>query len=410
MKPPINISTRTLKSLKPPDSGYEIYGDDEMRGFGVRITSAGAISFVLAYTVHGRERRLTIGRWPEFSVEAARREAIALREQISAGIDPLAEKQDHQHVELESGSFAKFADQYMQLAATRKRASSLRNDRQMLANIILPRLGRFQVRAITKRDVELLHASLKDTPYRANRVLALISSMFSLAIGWKLATENPAHKVQRFQEDKRETWLSIEQLKRLQSALCNYPDQTAADAIRLLIVTGSRESEVLTAEWPMFDFARAKWTKPSHHTKQKKIEHVSLSTAALAILTRLRARKLPGQYLFPGVKGGPRTTIRRPWMQVLREAGLAEGHQVPGKRRHAITIWKPLVRIHDLRHTFASYLVSSGQSLHIVGKLLGHTQAATTMRYAHLDDKSQVDAVNTFGNIYRQLGDKRRAV
>jgi len=404
MKPPITITTRTLKSLKPPDSGYEIYCDDEMRGFGVRISAAGSISFVLAYTVHGRERRLTIGRWPEFSVEAARRDAIALREQISAGIDPLAQKQANQHVELEAGSFEKFADEYMQLAAKHKRLSSLRNDRQMLANIVLPRLGRFQVRAITRRDVELLHASLNKTPYRANRVLALISSMFSLAIDWKLATENPAHGIQRFQEENRETSLTLEQLKRLESALCNYPDQTAADAIRLLIVTGSRESEVLTAEWTMFDFAKAKWTKPSHHTKQKKIEHVSLSIAAMAILTRLRSRKLPGPYLFPGANGGPRTTIRRPWMQVLREAGLAEGHQVPGKRRKAVTIWKPLVRIHDLRHTFASHLVSSGQSLHIVGKLLGHTQASTTMRYAHLDDKSQRDAVNAFGKIYKRLG------
>jgi integrase len=275
----------------------------------------------------------------------------------------------------------------------------------MLDRIILPRLGKFQVRAITQRDVELLHASLSKTPYRANRVRSLISAMFARAIAWKLADENPAHGVERFQEDHRETSLTIAQLKRLHSALTNYSDQTAADAIRLLIVTGARESEVLTAEWSMFDFAEATWTKPSHHTKQKKIEHVSLSTAALAILTRLRSRKLPGPFLFPSADNkGHRTTIRRPWMQVLREAGLAMSQQVPGKRRKVVTKWKPLVRIHDLRHTFASHLVSAGESVYIVGKLLGHTQASTTQRYAHLDNKSQRDAANVFGNkVYRRL-------
>lgn len=402
--PAIDITTSNLKRLERPESGYEIHGDKEMRGFGARITSKGTISFVLAYTFNRREKRLTIGTWgPELSVEEARRKAYDFRELIKAGIDPAIETKQQELEQVASGSFSEFAEQYMALMLTRKRASSRRNDRQMLDKIILPRLGKFQLSAIRRRDVELLHASLSKTPYRANRVRSLIHSMFALAIEWKLVSENPAHGVPKFQEDERELPLDLSQLKRLESALCNYSDQTAADAIRLLIVTGSRESEVLTAEWSMFNFDSAKWTKPSHHTKQKKIEHVSLSTAAMQILTRLRSRKLPGPYLFPGVKGGPRTTIRRPWMQVLREAGLAQGTLVPGKRRKAVTIWKPLVRIHDLRHTFASMLVSSGQSLHIVGKLLGHTQAKTTARYAHLDDKSQRDAANVFGKLYRQL-------
>jgi integrase len=243
-----------------------------------------------------------------------------------------------------------------------------------------------RTRAVTRRDVEMLHGSLKRTPYQANRVLSLLSTMFALAMEWKMADVNPARGITRYQEDKRERWLSLPELQRLEAALRTYPDQTAADAIRLLIVTGSRESEVLTAEWSQFDLSRGIWTKPSHHTKQKKIEHVPLSGVALSILANLRARSLPGPYLFPGANGNrPRCTIRRTWLFCLRQAGLATA--------------MPKIRIHDLRHTFASHLVSSGQSLHLVGKLLGHTLPSTTARYAHVDDAALRASADSFPRL-----------
>src|SRR5262249_45662179 len=181
----------------------------------------------------------------------------------------------------------------------------------------------------------------------------------------------------RYPEDKRETWLTAEQVEDLLTALDNYSDQSAANAIRLLIVTGAREGEVLSATWDQFDLKRGIWTKPSHHTKQKKIEHSPLSETALQLLRRMDHGRISSA-LFPGQKGA-RVTIRRPWVQVCKAAGLATSEQVPGKRKKFLTVWKPAVRIHDLRHTFASHLVSSGDSPHSLAKLLHHTQPPTIL-------------------------------
>src|SRR5262249_22847772 len=148
-------------------------------------------------------------------------------------------------------------------ALKKKRPSSIRNDREMLERIILPKFKHLRVSAIDRKDVERLHGSLKHIPYRANRVLALLSKMFTLAIGWNWRGDNPTRGIERYHEDHREFFLSLEQLRNLESALREYPDQEAADALRLLIVTGARESEVLKAEWQQFDLTRATWTKPS---------------------------------------------------------------------------------------------------------------------------------------------------
>jgi integrase len=387
----VKISERTVKSLSLPEQGNSIHYDDELTGFGVRITAAGAVAFILNYRVAGRERRITIGRHPEWSAEAARTEALNLKHEIRNRRDPLVAREKEHGEPL----FADLARDYMEIYALKnKRASSVRNDRQMLERIILPKLGRLRVIAVGQRDIEILHGSLKATPYRANRVLSLLSKMFNLAIEWKLRADNPAKNVERYHEDTRETWLDMGQLRRLEAALTRYPDPEAADALRLLILTGARTGEVLKAEWPQFDLERGVWTKLSHHTKQQKIEHVPLSRVALVIL-RDMAKRSSTSHLFPG-KHGARVTLRRPWMQVLRSAGLADAVEKNGKR-----VWKPKVRIHDLRHTFASHLVSRGESLHKVGKLLGHTSPQTTARYAHVDDRALRDTTNNF--VYRRL-------
>jgi integrase len=271
----------------------------------------------------------------------------------------------------------------------------------MLESIIVPKLGRLRVSAICQRDIASLHGSLKATPYRANRVLSLLSKMFSLAVKWNWRADNPCRDVQRFHEDRREAWLTVEQLEKLERALDAYPSQDAADAIRLLIYTGSREGEVLSASWDEFDLngARPTWTKPSHHTKQKTTEHVPLNQPALMVLKR-RAKHKNGPFVFPGRDGKrARAALRRPWVQVLKAAGLVTRHEIPGKRRKVVVRYRPMFRIHDLRHTFASHLVSNGQSLHIVGKLLGHTQEKTTARYAHLAGAALREAAEQFAGI-----------
>src|SRR5262249_55372324 len=215
----MEITQRLVKSLKAPDHGNVIHYDGDVPGFGVRITAAGAISFVLNYRIDGRERRYTIGRFPEFSADAARTEALNLRHEIRNGKDPLAQREATRS----EPTIADLARDYMQeYALKNKRPTSIRNDRQMLEKIVLPRFKHLRVRAVERRDVERLHGSLKHVPYRANRVLALLSKMFTLAAAWNWRDDNPAHGIERYPEDHREVFLSIEQLRSLEGALQQY--------------------------------------------------------------------------------------------------------------------------------------------------------------------------------------------
>ncbi len=197
------ITQKLIAKLVPPPSGNEIEYDTEIPGFGVRITAAGVIGFILNYRIHGRERRYTIGRYPELTAIAARERALQLRGRILQGHDPLEEREQ----ERSEPTLGDLATQYLEkYAGTHKRASSIRNDRQMIEKIIRPKLGKLRLTSIGPKDVASLHAKLKKTPYRANRVLALLSKMFSLAVQWGWRTGNPASGIPRFQEDRRERW------------------------------------------------------------------------------------------------------------------------------------------------------------------------------------------------------------
>lgn len=395
------ITQKFISKLSPPPTGNLVEYDSEIPGFGVRITAAGVVAFVLNYRLLGRERRYTIGRYPELTATAARERALQLRGRILDGHDPLEERERDRTEPTLGDLAARYFEQY---AAHHKRPSSIRDDRYMIEKIIVPKLGKLRVKSIGKKDIESLHTALKTTPYRANRVLALLSKMFTLATQWGLRGDNPARGVPRFHEDRRERWLSEEEVRRFSNSLDNYSHQNAANALRLLLLTGAREGEVLRADWAQFDLKRGIWTKPSHHTKQKKIEHVPLSGTAIALLNGMKPKGSGGP-LFPGANGGSRMTLRRPWVQVCKAAGLAEAFEVKDKKR-ALTRYRPTVRIHDLRHTYASHLVSAGTSLQIVGRLLGHTQPQTTARYAHVADEALRNATERFASIFAMKSDE----
>jgi integrase len=370
------ITQKGLAKLPRPEFGNKLYFDGAASGLAVRVTAAGAISFVLNYRIRGRERRYTIGRHPMLTLAEAREEAIHLHSDIVKGGDPL----DTRTSEREAPTMKALADDYFEFYAMKsKRATSLRNDHQMLDNVVLPKLGRLPVAAVTRNDVESLHASFRATPYRANRILALLSKMFSLAVEWRWRTDNPTKKIVRFPEEERERWLRENELSRLTDALLTHPNQDAANAIRLLLFTGARKSEVLSATWSQFDLERREWTKPSAHTKQKKTSHVPISELAWELLTEMKARST-GDYLFPG-KVDHLKDLKNDWRDLCRAAKFDD------------------VRVHDLRHTYASHLVSNGVPLAVVGKLLGHTQSSTTARYAHLAESPLREATNRFGDL-----------
>ncbi len=405
------IVEQTIKRMRAPEENSRIEWDAEIPGFGVRITAAGVTSFILDYRIFGRQRRYTIGRYPEMTSTAARIEAGELRAMIRAGRDPMEERNQRRG----EPTLGDLATAYLDSEAeSKKRPHTVRDDKRMVEKIIRPKLGSHRLKAIGKRDIEALHGSLKATPYQANRVLALLSSMFNFAIESKWRADNPCKGVKKFAEEKRENWLSVEQIQRFREALDKYKDQSAANCLRLLLLTGSRAGEALRAEWKEFDLTRGVWTKPTHHTKQKREEHVPLSAPAIELLRSIKPRNATGP-LFPGTKrkgkngtmtgGANRVSLKRPWLQALKAAGLVTVEMVKSKRvRKDGTVkmlkrYKPTVRIHDLRHSYASHLVSSGVGLQIVGKLLGHVQASTTMRYAHLQDEALRAATNQLATI-----------
>ena len=383
------ITNRFIDGVEPPTKGNKVHWDSETKGFGIRITSADAKAFVLRYVINGRERRYTIGDYgpsPGLNTSAARSLADELKGAIAKGQDPLEERVSLRQAPTANDLCAEYLERH---ARPHKRPKSVRDDESMIDNYIAKNLGRLKVTAIGRRDIDQLHQSLSQHPYRANRVLALLSKMFSLAIEWEWIGRNPVKGVKRFPEEKRQRWLSADELTLLTDALNRSSNQRAVNVIRLLTLTGARKSEALKAEWSQIDFERGVWTKPSAHTKQNRTEHVPLSASALALLSEIREEALPGvPFIFPGdAPGKPLQDFKREWNKIVIDAGLED------------------VRVHDLRHTYASHLVSSGLSLEIVGRLLGHTQPATTHRYAHLADDPLRKATNRMAAIIERDGD-----
>lgn len=360
------LTDRLIRKLAAPGQGSRFAYDDVVRGFGIRITSTGCTSFVLrARVASGRERVITIGRFPDFSATAARERAKALKRRIADGEDPMAKRQAMRA----APTINELWDRYKQEHLPKKRPKSQENDHWIMDRRVGPRLGKVKVAAVTRDDIEALHRRLSgDAPIMANRVVAFLSMMFSCSIKWGYRTDNPARGVERNPESGRTRYLSSDELGRLIPALDAHPDQQAADIVRLLFLTGARKGEVLGATWDQFDLAKGVWTKPGATTKQKTEHRVPLSAPALKLLVGLQERA-DGPHLFPGrVPGKPRLGLKKFWSEVRQTA------EIDG------------CRIHDLRHTFASILASYGLSLPIIGALLGHTQPATTARYAHLFD------------------------
>ncbi len=376
------ITDKLVRGLAPPEAGNRIIYDDKVSGFGIRSTAAGAKSFILNYrNAEGRDRRLTIGSYGpnEWSVEAARKHAGKLKKQIALGEDPLADR-----VKLRTApTVTDLADRYIDEYLPRKRPSSQAGDKAMVAKIVKPKLGARKVAAVTHADIDALHRAMKPTPYQANRVLALVSKMFNLAIRWGWRADNPCRGVERYPEEKRTRYLSVEEIGRLTRALDEYPDQRPANVVRLCLLTGCRSGEAFGATWDQFDLDAGQWVKPGATTKQKTEHHVPLSAAAVVLLKGIRhAAFADGQWVFPGREPDAHLfDIRGPWQAIMKAAGI-EG-----------------VRLHDLRHTYASILASAGASLPMIGALLGHTQPATTARYTHLFDDPLRKMTDEVGHV-----------
>jgi integrase len=344
-------------------------GDDPnqtCRGFGVKVMASGTKTYVVAYRFKGREREFIIGAVAAMKVAAARTRAVAARQMAKDGRDPQGERV----AEREAPTVRDLAARYIEQHLPKKRPASQRDDRAMLGRIILPALGSHKVADLRYADIEALHRRVTKSgaTTRANRVVALLSKMLSLAIRWEMIATNPAKGIERNPEAKRQRYLKPAEIVRLSAALSALKSQSAANALRLALLTGARIGEVSASRWDQFDLDAGTWTKESSDTKQKKLHHVPLSAPALQLLVEMRA-KAKGPNVFPGRNGdGHITTLKTSWNHVRKAAQFDEP-----------------TRINDLRHSFASVLASSGKAnLLLIGRLLGHSNPSTTNRYAHL--------------------------
>jgi integrase len=373
------LDDKLARALPAPDTGAKITYDAEVSGFGVRVTAAGARAFILNYRVAGRERRYTIGSATEWKTTAARKFAAELKARIRLGHDPLAELEQDRT----TPTVADLCDRFERDHLPRLRPNTQKLYRQAIHGSasrkgIRQHFKHHKVEDLRHSDVEDFHRLLsRSAPMMANRTLAVMSRMLGLAVRWGWRSDNPARGTERNQEVKRTRYLSGGEIKAVTEALAALDDQQAANVFRLMMLTGCRKGEALAARWDQLDLTAGVWIKPGSTTKQKTEHRVPLSAAAVALLSGIERKD---EWVFPGrVTEGKdaanhRTEIKAQWEKICAAAGLVDPR---GEKT---------VRMHDLRHTYASVLASAGLSLQIIGALLGHSQPATTARYAHLMD------------------------
>jgi integrase len=297
-----------------------------------------------------------------------------MKRAVNRGEDPMAERRAEATAPTMRDLWERYRSDHLPTKAARTQA----DERSMWEKLILPALGTTRIAEVSHDEVVALHRHIttrRGTPIRANRTVEVLRKAFNLAVRWGWRVDNPASGVRRNPEHKRTRYLSQQELARLSTALAEHPEGVSANAIRFLMMTGARRGEVLNARWDQFDLEAGVWVKPSAHTKQRKEHRVPLSAPALVLLSGMKQIS-QGPFVFPGkALDQPLTDIKRTWVSVCRKANVKDA------------------RVHDLRHSFASILVSRGASLPLIGALLGHTQVATTARYAHLYDEPLREAV-----------------
>lgn len=403
----MKLTDTAVKALDLPPSASKITYDTEVKGFGVRVTAAGAKAFILNYrTTSGRERRITIGAFPDWKTIPARDEAKALKREIDRGDDPLEEREEDRAAKTVADLCARFTEEHL----SKKREATARDYRSMIAREILPALKHRKVSEITFEDLDDLHRKItkRGAPYVANRCHAVLSKMFGLAVKWRWRPDNPAKGIERNAEVKRQRYLTPDEIGRLSAALTKLDDQQGADIIRILLLTGCRSGEAKAMRWDDLDLGAGTWTKPGSTTKQKTDHRAPLSAPARQLLARIRAEAEAsgglGEYVFPGRIEGPRAEIKNTWRAACSAAGIVtKTKTTDAKGRETITV-TPSARVHDLRHTYASILAGAGASLPMIGALLGHSQPATTARYAHLMDDPLRQATERVGAIVAPPG------
>jgi integrase len=377
--PAVTLNDNFLRTgLVCPEGKHRIeYTDAARTGLYllVRATSPGQGTYYLRTKIDGKTVHSKLGRTTDISLKDARAKARKLKAEIELGADPRAEKARKRET-LDWDTF--FTTHYYPHAVLHKR--SHRNDRDLHNRWISPALGKQRLDRITRLQIEQVHQAMFDQGLAAsscNGMIRVVRRAFNLAIEWGLVDKNPAAKIKLFHEDnKRQRILTQEELQRLTTILKSDKNQMVANVVLFLLSTGARVSEALGADWSDIDRPGRSWTIPIRNSKSKRIRRVPLSDAALHVLDNVGTEG-KSSHLFINTRTGKRlTTIAKVWCRIREEAGM------------------PDLRLHDLRHSFASMLVNAGVSIYEVKEILGHSDIKITERYSHLAPETQQKAAS----------------
>ncbi len=371
------ITKRSVDAIKAGGTDT-VYWDGELTGFGLRVRRSGRKSYVVQTRIAGKLCWFTIGPHGPLNPDQARARALEILACAKRGIDPRDAEARREAEPSMADLGRRFLEEYVPVHC---KPSTREEYRRSVRLFVDPVIGELRVPEVQRKDIAALHHGLRDKPYQANRTLGVLSKMFSLAEvwGWRPDGTNPCRHVKRYKEHKRERFLSPEETERLGQVLREAEEEmpSAVAAFRLLLLTGCRMSEIRDLRW---DYVKNDCIElPDAKTGGRVVPLGPEASAVLSAIPRdednpwVIAGRLPGSHL---------TDLQRPWRRIRKQAGL-EG-----------------VRIHDLRHSFASRALALGESLTMIGKLLGHTQVQTTARYAHLArDSIQTAAARITGSI-----------
>ena len=367
------ITKRTVDALVGQERERVVW-DDDLKGFGVRVHPSGRRVYIVKTRYRGRVIKMTIGPHGAVTPSYARVRAAEIITDARAGKNPVGRNADAPTMIALGKRFLK------EYVATHCKPSTAEEYRRSVKLFIDPRIGRYRVPDIQRSDIAALHHDMRDTPYQANRTLGVLSKMFNLAELWDLRPDgsNPCRHVKRFREEKRERFLSDIEYQRLGAALKEIEvdgteTASAIAAVRLLMLTGCRLSEIQKLRWQHVDLGAGELRLPDTKTGAKV---VYLGDPAIAVLERIDRRD-GNPWVIAGRKPESHLTdLQHPWRRIRARADLDD------------------VRIHDLRHSFASGGLLVGEGLPMIGKLLGHTQVQTTARYAHLASDPVKSAAN----------------
>jgi integrase len=371
------LTERLVESMEP---GRDRIVFDTTPGFGIRVTPTGTRIFIAQARVAGRKRRVTVGYYPKLTVVQAREQALQALADMRRGTDPTVERKARmQAAAAGEMTVAELADKWLTdcVRPKLKPATALDYER-LVARRIKPALGHLPVARVGRDDIVRLHVDMQQIPQRANRAVKTVRTLLNFAIdlGLRPPASNPARRIKMYREQLHERFLSEEEIGKAADAIERVEREGrigphGAAGLRLALFTGARSGEITAVEWKHIDWDRRIIRLPDSKTNSPRTIH--LSDAAVEVL-----KTVPriGRYVIAGARPDqPYKNLSRAWIVARAYAGLGD------------------VRLHDLRHSYASLAAGKGVSLHMIGKLLGHKVAATTMRYAHLA-RDAVAAIN----------------